>query len=276
MTERNVKERLYLAVYLLILCLSVILTFVGLNYVIEPYSSILLNISANLLGVVLLFFLIDRFFHLEDQEIADNVSALERRIENLSNRLERNTSFLKGSDDRNTSLIMSLIPDAKDVRLVGYSLENLLTAEFIENLVIFARNGGNLKVVIIDPRSQAAELVISNSSQDPIRNDINQTIKLLRQTHQRSISNTSGQIEVRIINWLPSCSMVIIDPNSPRDYLQVSINCLSYRSTPKMRPHFILTKSGNEQRWYQEYLNQFDDLWKESSPIELTDSNRNR
>ena len=61
--DRQRRSRYVLAVYLVVLSLAVILILAGLFFTTSPdWKSVWINLGTSLLGVVVLFFLVQRFF----------------------------------------------------------------------------------------------------------------------------------------------------------------------------------------------------------------------
>jgi hypothetical protein len=63
--ERKRRTRYLLAVYLIVAGLAIIIALISINYLSGIWQSILLGLAIELLGVVLIFFLVNRLFLLE-------------------------------------------------------------------------------------------------------------------------------------------------------------------------------------------------------------------
>ncbi len=253
------RNRYFLLVYLLLASVSVILFLVGILDGGEPITSFSLNLSAELLGVCVLYFLVDRILSVEEWNAS-------KRIDELTRRLEKNTGFLKGREQREDSTLYELLEGSSDVRLLGYSLVGF-TRTFRDSLALAIHNGAHIRILVIDPKSKAAEIISENSSlTSEFQRDIDQARDYLAFIGSHC-KNDKGKLEVKFMNWIPSCGIVIIDPEKKKRYLRVSIYPPCYDSPLSDRAHFKLTYVGYE-RWYDTYIKQFEDLWSQAYEIE--------
>ena len=81
MTKKQ-KSRYFLAIYLLVFTISIIFALIGI-YIIDPesiFQSMLIGLATELLGVVLIFFLVDRLFAIEDVQYMERIEKLLERI----------------------------------------------------------------------------------------------------------------------------------------------------------------------------------------------------
>jgi hypothetical protein len=83
-------KRYETAVYLILILLAIILGFTGNWLTVEPIKSITLSLVSELLGFAILFFIVNRFFRLdEDRETSNQILAEITEIKrSLQNRLE--------------------------------------------------------------------------------------------------------------------------------------------------------------------------------------------
>ena len=109
--DKKQKQRFTLTIYLFVASLSVIIALVSMNYFGGTIQAILINVSTELLGVVWIFFLVNRWF------LTDSWDATER-IDSLISRLEKQIHLLKGEED-DTSF-EKLIAGSDKISLLGY------------------------------------------------------------------------------------------------------------------------------------------------------------
>lgn len=80
--DRQRRSRYVLAVYLVVMSLAVILVLIGLFFTESPdWKSVWINLGTGLLGVVVLFFLVQRFFLADEWGLSDRIEQLVRRLE---------------------------------------------------------------------------------------------------------------------------------------------------------------------------------------------------
>jgi len=254
--DKKHRARYFLAVYLVIAGLAIVLVLVGINYAKDTWQSVVLNLSTELLGVVLIFFLINRLFLIDDWDTST-------RIENLFNRLEKHTSLLRGPEDNIP--FDELIANSMDIRLLGYSLITVFSRHSAM-LAQRVRDGARLRMIIVDPRSTAGQLIQDNSNvkypEDLIIAHVRNVTDITKDAKSR--------IEIRSLNWIPSCSLILVDPEQSDAHVRVTIYPPYPLAPVSERAHFILSRQ-EDKRWYYTFINQFEDLWSQAEPIDLTD-----
>ncbi len=101
-----------------------------------------------------------------------------------------------------------------------------------------------------------------------------------QQRHERGVQNTidiaqkiaqnnrTGNIEIRTIKWIPSCSIVVVDPEKDTSTVMVTLYPAYLPTALDKRHHLYLSKK-EDNRWYTEYVDQFENLWREGTPMDL-------
>jgi hypothetical protein len=152
---------------------------------------------------------------------------------------------------------------ADDIRLVGVTLGRTVRdlARSIERRL---RAGATVRVVVIDPDGpaplDAIERTLGVTSPDLYRPRIKSTIEML--DNLAAESGGTGQIEVRLLPFVPAFGMYLIDPDEPdgRTYVEI----YQHRSR-EPNPCFQL-KAERDGHWYKFFANQFDVLWDSARP----------
>lgn len=254
------KVRYLLAVYLFLTAIAIVFALVGVNYSQDPLQSLVLNLSTEILGAVLVFFVINRLFLIEDWEMSE-------RLNELADRLEQRSSFLFGREFRESEKIEQVLKDSSKISLLGYSLVRFIRM-FRDTLTEQVFKGAQLRIVVIDPESKAAELIRENLATSEFQRDIETSLEYIKHIIEQGQERGKGRVEVRSINWIPSCAMIIIDPDKPTGYLSVGIYPPYYELSPQDRAKFKLTPLGDE-RWYKKYCAQYEQLWHQAQPVDL-------
>lgn len=255
--EKKRKSRYLLAVYLVVASIAIITALVGINYCEGSFQSILLNLSTELLGVVLVFFLINRLFLLEDWNVSEHI---EKLIAVLKSEPDAE-SILR--DRRASTNLVKSASQAKEIWVCGYSLialTNTCEGFFVERLA----DGCSLRFLLLNPECDATRmldgLITPRSGELP--GDIRSVLARLGRIQTSADSATRGQLEIHLLKTAPTFSLIIVDPGRPSGWVHVE-PYPSYHGVPLDvgRPHFILTQSRG--RWYRFFCDQFQRLWND-------------
>jgi hypothetical protein len=257
--DKKRRTRYLLAIYLLVASFAIILALVSILYALDPLQTLLMNLSTELLGVALIFFLVNRLFLLEEWNLSE-------RIERLANRLERRTGFLRGADYREPEVIEQLLNECSEICLLGYGCTGFLRS-FLGLLKKRVHDGAHLRIMAIDPESKAAELLREHSKTSGAVSS-SRALGYARWIAEESQNGGKGRVEVRLLNWIPSCSLILIDADKPGGYVRVSIYPPFYQSSLDERAHFALTR-WEDERWYNTFIDQYERLWSQARPFDL-------
>lgn len=258
--DRMRQVRYLLAVYLFLTAIAIILALVGVNYSQDPLQSLALNLSTEILGAVLVFFVINRLFLIEDWGMSE-------RLSELANRLEQHSSFFFGREFRESEAIEQALRDSSEVSLLGFSLARFIRT-FRDILTEQVSRGAHLRIVVVDPKSKAAELICENLATSEFQRDIETSLEYTKGIIEQGQEKGKGKVEVRFVNWIPSCAMIVVDPDKSTGYLGIGIYPPYYESSPQDRAKFKLTPLGDE-RWYRTFVDQYEQLWRRAKPVDL-------
>jgi hypothetical protein len=255
--EKRRKSRYLLAVYLVVAGIAIITALVGINYCQGSLQSVLLSLSTELLGVVLIFFLVNRLFLLEDW--------------NVSERIDRLIAILKPAPDAEAILkdrrasadLAERASQAKEIWVCGYSLialTNTCEGFFVRRLA----DGCDLRFLLLDPECDATHMLDGLITPRPgeLAGDIRSVLARLGRVRTSASSPTRGQLEIRLLQRAPTFSLIAVDPGQPSGWVHVE-PYPSYHGVPLDvgRPHFVLTESRG--RWYRFFCDQFQRLWND-------------
>jgi hypothetical protein len=252
--NRRQKHRYEAAAYISVVCLSLLLVAVSRFIAWPTVANLAANVAASLLAVCVLFFLMNRFYLLSDNESSARQALLPsdraREVLDLHERLAA----------------------AKSIDLLGYNLANFLD-EYRDDLVSCVRRGGAVRILIVNPASTAGALIVENSKlQSFARNSEIAREWVFDYIGGKLVEGKlagGARLELGELNWVPSCSMVIIDRASRTAVLKVSVNTPFYR-TPRTRGRLnLVLQPFQEPHWFEFFGDQFDALWGESAPKTL-------
>lgn len=138
----------------------------------------------------------------------------------------------------------------------------LLVDDFEQGL----QNNLKLRFLMIKPRSQASQAAsFRNRTQNvtEINETIERNIRIIAGLATRS---SSGEIEVRVIDYLPPYTIIAFDPERPNGVMFIRLT--TFRVPNERRPTIQLRRTDDEF-WYKFFLEQFEMVWKEAEIIDL-------
>ena len=196
--------------------------------------------------------------------LQDNVNKLANHVdESILGNIQA-SKFLLGERPR----FEDGFEDAQEICIVGTTLSRTVR----DYLGIFEKRlkeGAHIKFVIIDPRSDAAKQATLRSygvkSEDFYHNRIKPTIDLLQIL--ASLPDLKGISEFRLLPYMPSFGLVLIDPKEANGRIYVEI--YQHKSL-EPNPSFIL-EAQRDEKWYRFFLHQFEVLWSSSRPASEED-----
>lgn len=166
--------------------------------------------------------------------------------------------------------LSEVFANAQDVRVYAPSAVNLLSATTCDVLrrTVLSREGGSVRVVILDPREKDAVRIASRQLDDSLEFPVQRLPAALQSATERldlmSAWRTTGTFEYRLLAYNPGFSLVLIDPDTPHGRVIVEIHGFHNPSTPA-RMHLELTRTTGE-RWYTYWITQFDHIWESARP----------
>jgi hypothetical protein len=155
---------------------------------------------------------------------------------------------------------------ADDIRLVGVTLSRTVR-DLVGVLDRRLRTGAVLRIVVIDPDSSAPVEAVARTlgvtSPEFYRPRVASTMDIL--SALATLPGTAGRIEVRLLPFVPTFGMYLIDPSSAQGRIYVEL--YQHRSL-EPNPCFAL-HADRDARWYRFFVQQFDILWDSARPVPL-------
>lgn len=129
------------------------------------------------------------------------------------------------------------------------------------------KEGCKFKFLLIKPETDSATIMskalYTIKGPSDFNSDIKRTLQKLRSIVEISKnSNIKGTIEIKLMEWVPSYSMVLINPNKPNG--EIIVELYSFLEDFFDRPHFELT--AKDHKWYEFFYCQFNTIWDKAEP----------
>ncbi|MDM8525880.1 hypothetical protein QUF80_21105 [Desulfococcaceae bacterium HSG8] len=175
---------------------------------------------------------------------------------------ERNKAYEKllTRMDSPGELFKKKLNSAKKISLSSISLHNMLT-NYKEEIEISLKNGGRLRLIIINPNSTAIhECSFRSSKRWAEKRYVDEVEKTLRIIRQWMDLKRGFKVGVRFINHLPSYAITIIEPNSLNEKIHCHARFFPFRSSslkgPSINPDSVIHKE-----WFDFFCEQYEELW---------------
>lgn len=172
--------------------------------------------------------------------------------------------FLRSRKDLNR--LSENAREARDILIIACSASNVLLLErnFFINKV---RQGGKIRLAFIDPNEGSALELLGRAdvvSASGLINDIAVTIDLVKGI---SVLISSKKLfQVRVLNYIPSLSFVMIDSHLPTG--QIFVEMYPYKVDPGQRPHLMITAKDHPD-WYSYFRDIGEAIWRDAKPTYL-------
>jgi hypothetical protein len=159
-----------------------------------------------------------------------------------------------------------LAPNAMHIRIIGRTLLQVLTnhgSYFLERL----RNGARIELLLTHYelyQHMVAEIGADHLSD--LSSALSTIIEIQNEIKRR---NYEGQLEVRVIRYVPPLSSVAIDMDKQEAILIVEL-VLPYLE-PRRRPNILLNPNSNiadEREWFKHFRYVIDMMWQQAQEIE--------
>jgi hypothetical protein len=146
---------------------------------------------------------------------------------------------------------------AGEIAIIGVTLSRTLR-NHLTDLRACLHRGGVVRIAVIDPSGDAVAEAARRStipdSPEIFAHRLRPTADLLRELAR---SAGPGRLEVRLLGFVPSTGLMMIDPAEP--YGQVRVDIYSHRfaaEEPTLPLH-----AGRDQVWYAHFRREFEQIW---------------
>ncbi|MCA9944652.1 MAG: hypothetical protein KC449_14280 [Anaerolineales bacterium] len=252
----NQRRKLEVAVYLSVALIATILAIIGIFFLETPWQDLLLNVSADFIGVAILFFFVNRFFGInqEDEENRKTelfISMMEKKLSDTS--LVSPSMVMKKLE--NLGPLSKSLANARKIYFVGASLNDTLRSSK-NQLIKLAKNDCQIRLITVDPHAfpneERHKRLIKQQSMDLIKDLINQTSK--------------NDVKVKLLNRYPPFTLKQIEYSTPgKGIIQLTI--FSYQGDKSERPTITLQEN-RDSDWYHYFSNMVQRMWKDGQALE--------
>jgi hypothetical protein len=182
----------------------------------------------------------------------------------LGNRY-RTETVLKKIDTQGTPFLTRIpqeelsqdIEKSKNVIVLGQNLGFTMRVHyplFREKL----RRGDTVQILLVDPDSPVCEMAVKRNPEPTTVEDQQSLIRQSLRMCDQLIRETSGELEVRLIDWLPSFGAVVVDPELSRGAIY-RWN-YSYNTHIVNQPQMVLRPE--DGHWYELFREEIYAMWE--------------
>lgn len=173
--------------------------------------------------------------------------------------------------EREASSPLAGFPNFSEICISGMNLRRTATS----HLGLFERRlkeGATLRFLLVDPDSNAVSIIAERNYvyRDPekLKSVIESSLESLRQIGAGQ--NVKGSAEIRVLRYVPSYGLTMIDPNQTGG--RIHVDSYPYRVPPEDYPCFWLERE-KDAKWYEFFRAQFSAMWESAKPIGMISPN---
>ena len=164
--------------------------------------------------------------------------------------------------------LRGVIEKSTQIDALGYSLRTLVHNR--QNSIVDAvKKGATVRMLLIDPDGKSIEVVQGIKPQTGIKKDIIRSLEIAQIKIQDQIKQSSvGRFEIRVIDWIPSCSLLILNGTTEDGWMEVGYFPPNYKYAVGHKVYVQFSKKKEKSR-FDDYYEEFNDLWATAKPYEL-------
>ena len=152
------------------------------------------------------------------------------------------------------------IKNASSIFLSGISLYRLIPA-FKANYERTIERGVRFRVLLVDPRSQAIDMVaLRSTSGSPVTKQRHQIEEILDLLTQWSNNIPTSNLQVRVLDYMPPYGITVYQHKSKPEESVCLVRLYTFR-TPTSESPAIMTNPTENKRWFHFFSEQFEKMW---------------
>jgi hypothetical protein len=259
--NRKQRLRFLLAIYLVLAFGAIILAMWAFRQE-DFWQSLLVNLSTEILGVVLVFLFVNVAFLIGDWDLSDQVAELVQKLKNPSawDFFKKPLSPLE---------LQTYIQDAKKIDMCGVTLTATINRNF-SDLRQRLFDGADVRIMICSvdalqgaaKRSESGSVAFYQKRLESSLDDIEYFHKIL-QDYKKTNNNKAGNLSVGFLQYTPSFGL--IGYQSINNNRTLIIEMYPHHTGYDAPPIFSLTQK-NDSVWFDYFQTQFEEMWKKTTP----------
>ncbi|HET9911302.1 MAG TPA: hypothetical protein VFQ13_05385 [Anaerolineales bacterium] len=203
--------------------------------------------------------LVSDFINRAKTEISPkNIDSLVQKIASY-----KGARFLRLEHSKELFQFSEKLKTAKAIWINGYSCAQLFK-EFRSEMERALIKGTDFKIIITEPHSVAAKMMEERDVHPGrVVVDINYVvseINAIKGAISKTKNKKTGSIDVKFIDWLPSCSMIFYNPDEEDGEVKIKVYPPCY-STNHFNPIEMLIDRKNYQDQFAYFHEQYNRLW---------------
>ena len=185
------------------------------------------------------------------------------KLETMLDRIaaeQSNASALNFFDEWDDTALKQRLETATEVSMLSIANYEIIkdNADLFEALIA---RGGKLRHIMVDPHGPALKMAADRAS------DIGMHLESLRMLNALCLDlmqkmaqvHPQGQVEVRLIDHLPTALITMIDPRAPNGVMFITL--FGFGESFQSRPSFVLHKK-RDGKWFLFYQNVYENMWR--------------
>lgn len=260
---REIIRKYLIAVYVIIASLAIIAWIFAYHRTqADIWQATWVNISTELLGVVLVFFLVNYIFQLDELDTRQKINELIQKLENKNE--VRSDDFFHNQPD-----MEPYIRDYKNIDIAGVTL-TVFVDRGLGSLRTAIANGANVRILLIEKSPEAYKACAMRSEtgstsyyETKHANTIDNLNYLLKYTANLE-SPQKGKLEIGFLKYPPTIGIERFDTkrtNTSDGKIKVEIYP---QHTGWDKPPIFTVDKVKDSEWYKYFENQFNEMWKRS------------
>ena len=224
----------------------------------ELIENVIPDLVAVLIAVPIIYFLFRARGISPQEELKQGIVSEIIKLNNYNNQFDSEETI-----NSNFNLHEKL-PDAQSLCFLALAGYNFLS-EFRPKITEAVRKGCSIRIMIVNPWSKASEIIMDHQGQRELEADLKRTKARIEQINQElSSGKVKGKFEVRYTNWIPSCSLVILNEKQLDGLMRLKIYPLDIDlPLTQLKTHTIFSRRINPSL-FESFLCQFNTLWQKA------------
>jgi hypothetical protein len=192
------------------------------------------------------------------------IGFLQTRYQIAKTHFSIDTSNLIRFHERRLETLQQNLNHAQEIWMLGITLRDVTYNNYFRFKEVVS-TGGKIRVMLLDPASYNMEQLAKRfgraSSGKQFETQYEQTFNQFEEI--RSAANGVGRIEVRVINFVPSCGLVVFPTSVGNAKGIIYVETYGYKPISGSIPKYQIKENENAY-WYSHFLAQYEAIWKDA------------